>query len=60
MVTESYLIKRIEMMQEELESLKRTILKQDTGKIVQIKGIWKGVEISDNEINEAKSSWSKE
>jgi hypothetical protein len=60
MATESYLIKRIEMMQEELESLKRTILKQDTGKTVQIKGIWKGVDISDNEINEAKSSWSKE
>jgi hypothetical protein len=60
MVTETYLVKRIEMLQEELESLKRTILKKSKGKSASISGIWKGVEFSDEEIDEAKSSWIKE
>jgi hypothetical protein len=61
MVTEAYLVKRIEMLQEELESLKRTVLKRgDEKKPVHIRGIWKGVDFSDDEIQEAKSSWLKD
>lgn len=60
MVTEIYLVKRIEMLQEELESLKRTVLKKGAEKPAQIRGIWKGVDFSDEEIEEAKSSWLKE
>jgi hypothetical protein len=60
MVTEAYLIKRIEMLQEELESLKRAVLKQGAEKPVQIRGIWKGVDISDDDIEEARTSWFKE
>ena len=60
MVTGIYLVKRIEMLQEELESLKRTVLKKGIEKPAQIRGIWKGVDFSDEEIEEAKSSWLKE
>jgi hypothetical protein len=60
MVTDSYLIKRIEMLQEELESLKRTVLKNNSEKTEQLRGIWKGIDISEDEIEEAISSWFKE
>jgi hypothetical protein len=59
MVTESYLIKRIEMLQEELESLKKSVAKNSTKKAKPIRGIWKGVDISDEQIEEAKASWLK-
>lgn len=60
MVVDTYLIKRIEMLQEELESLKRTVVKKGKKKATQIRGIWTGVDFSDKEIDEAKSSWLKE
>jgi hypothetical protein len=60
MATESYLIKRIEMIQDELESLKKTVVKRGKEKPLKIRGIWKGVDFSDEEIEEAKSSWLKE
>ncbi len=60
MATETYIVKRIEMMQDELERLKRTILKKGTGKSASLRGIWKGVDFSDEEIEEAKHSWLKE
>ena len=60
MVTGIYFIRRIEMLQEELESLKQIVLKKDIEKPGQVRGIWKGVDFSDEEIEEAKSSWCKE
>jgi hypothetical protein len=60
MVTEIYIIKRIEMLQEELESLKRTVLKKGTGIPLKMRGIWKGVDFSDEEIEETRSLWFKE
>jgi hypothetical protein len=60
MVAETYLLKRIEMLQDELESLKRAILKKQTGKSPRLRGIWKGIDFSDTEIEKAKSSWLKE
>lgn len=59
MATETYLLKRIEMMQEELERLKRTILKKSAERPITIRGIWKGVDFSDEEIEEAKRLWLK-
>ncbi len=60
MATEAYLVKRIEMLQEELESLKQTFLKKGGHKTAQIRGMWKGVHFSNEEIEEAKSSWLKD
>ena len=60
MVTDTYLVKRIEMLQEELESLKKTVLKKGIKKPAEMRGIWKGINISDKEIEKAKSAWFKE
>lgn len=60
MATETYLVRRIEMLQEEIEALKRTVLKEGAKKSVKIRGIWEGVDFSDEEIEEAKSAWLKE
>jgi hypothetical protein len=58
-VTESYLIKRIELLQEELESLKKSVTKRSTKKAKPMRGAWKGVDISDEDIEEVKASWLK-
>ena len=60
MVTDTYLLKRIEMLQEELDALKRVIINKTKKEKVTLRGIWKGVDITDEEIEEAKSSWMKE
>ena len=58
MVAETYLVKRIETLQEELEFLKRTLLKKGGNRLVRLSGIWKGVDFSDEEIDEAKLIWN--
>jgi len=58
MVTETYLLKRIETLQEELEFLKRTLLKKGGDCPVRLSGIWKGVDFSDEDIEEAKRIWN--
>jgi hypothetical protein len=57
MVAETYLVKRIETLQEELEFLKRTLLKKGGDCPVRLSGIWKGVDFSDEEIDEARNIW---
>ncbi len=59
MVTDTYLVKRIEMLQEELESLKKTVLNKNRKKPGQLRGIWKGADFSDEEIEKVKSLWIK-
>jgi hypothetical protein len=59
MVTDAYILKRIEMLQEELESLKRAVLKDSSKKPGLLRGIWKGVDFTDEEIDEVKSLWTK-
>jgi hypothetical protein len=59
-VTDTYLVKRTEMLQEELESLKKTVLKKGTKKPAQMRGIWKDINFPDKEIEKAKSLWLKE
>ncbi len=60
MATDTYILKRIEFMQEELERLKRTVLKTGSQTSVSLRGIWKGVDFSEEEIEEAKHLWLKE
>jgi hypothetical protein len=55
MVTNTYLVKRIEMLQAELESLKNSVLEKGLKKPGQMRGIWKGIDIPDGEIEKAKS-----
>jgi hypothetical protein len=59
MIKSAFLAKRIEIMQEELESLKRTVLKPEAKNDVIIRGLWKGTDFSDEEVEEAKLSWLK-
>lgn len=59
-MTDVFIVKRIEMLQEELELLKRTVLKTGNRKSVKIRGIWQGVDFSDEEIEEVKLSWLKD
>jgi hypothetical protein len=60
MVSETHLVKRIETLQEELELLKRTLLEKGGDCPVRLSGIWKGVDLSDEEIEEAKLIWMGE
>jgi hypothetical protein len=60
MVTEKYLLKRIKALQEVPEFLKRTLLKKGGDCPVKLGGIWKGVDFSDEEIDEAKLIWNGE
>ena len=61
MVTDTnYLIKRIEMLQEELDSLKKTILSKTSERKVSLKGLWNGINIPETEIDRVKTSWFKE
>ena len=60
MVAETLILKRIEMMQKELENLKRAILDKGAQNPVSLRGIWEGVDFSDEEIDQAKRSWLKE
>ncbi|MBI4333802.1 MAG: hypothetical protein HY673_21280 [Chloroflexi bacterium] len=60
MVTESYILKRIEILQEELERLKKAVAQRPAENPVSLQGIWKGVHFTDEEIEEAKKSWVRE
>ena len=58
MTREAYIAKRIEMIERELEDLRKTML-GGGGKVSDLRGIWKGVDITDEEIEEAKRSLFK-
>ncbi len=60
MATDSYVIKRIEMLQEELEMLKKTVQDKGTRKPVKLRGIWKGAGFTESDIEDVRRSWSKE
>ena len=66
MVTKPSLVKRIEIMQgeidkmqEELDFLKKTVMKKSTGKPVKLRGVWKGVDFSEEEIEAVRKSSSR-
>ena len=56
MVDETYANKMIGMMQQELDEIKKTLLAKSGRKPTSLRGICKGVDISDEEIEEAKRS----
>ena len=58
MSREDYIVKRIEMIQEELEQLKKLLVEEEPSG-VSLRGIWKGADITDKEIEEAKRSLFK-
>jgi hypothetical protein len=47
-----YVLLRIQVIQEELEALKKMVIHHQT----QIKGLWKDVGISDDDLEEAKKA----
>ena len=53
-----YVLLRIQVIQEELEALKKTVIHQLEGSRnkTQIKGLWKDVGISDDDLEEAKKA----
>ena len=55
MSREDYVVKRIEMIEADLEELKRFI-SGGNGESISLRSIWAGVDIQDEEIEEAK--WS--
>ena len=57
MSKEDYIVKRIEMIQYELEQLKKLFVEEEP-RGVSLRGIWKDVDITDEEIEEAKRSLS--
>lgn len=59
MVDETYATKMIEMVQAELDQIKKTLLAGHEKQPVSLCGIWKGIDISDEEIEQAKRSLFK-
>jgi hypothetical protein len=53
----SYVTARIEAIRKELELLKKSLEKP--GKVESIEGLWKGIEITEEDIKEAKESLFK-
>jgi len=55
-----YLINRIEAFKKELVLLKSLVKKREQKKITKLEGLWKGVEITEADIEEAKKSVFKQ
>ena len=53
-----YVLQRIQAIQDELETLKKIVESesQNTSKVVKIQGLWKGIDITDQDLMEAKNS----
>lgn len=56
----SYVAMRLEAIQKELEMLRRSLEAPGEQKIVKLEGLWKGVEITEEDLEEAKRSLFKE
>ena len=58
----SYVVSRIGAIQQELEQLKRTLAYQAGAKKqrTRLKGLWKGVEVEEEDIQEAKRAVFKD
>jgi len=54
--TTSYLKTRINAMQQELEQLRKMLISQlgDSKRKTQLKGLWEGIEVTEEEIEEAE------
>ena len=58
MKTDAYVLKRIEAIERELHELKKMVSDKES-KPVSLRGVWRDLDISDQEIEEAKRSLSK-
>ena len=59
-IMEQYIINRINLLQKELDDIKKIISeKKHCQKAKSLKGIWKNVVISDQDLLDAKKSLSK-
>jgi hypothetical protein len=58
MIMSHYVLQRIQAIQDELETLKKIVESesQNTYKVVKIQGLWKGIDITDQDLMEAKNS----
>lgn len=56
MAIDTYVLRRIEMLQKELDLLKSLVLNRPKGEVVSLRGIWEGMDFSDEDIEEAKDS----
>ena len=54
----SYLVSRIEAIQQELEQMKRALSNQSRSKKrkIRLRGLWKGIKIDEGDIEEAKQA----
>lgn len=58
--TNDYVLKRLEMIEAEIAELKRLLgAKPSKRRKVTLEGIWKGADITDDDIEEAKQSLFK-
>jgi len=55
-----YLINRIEALEKELALLKSFVKKREQKRIIKLEGLWKGIEITEEDIEEAKKALFKE
>jgi hypothetical protein len=55
MSRESYVVRKIEMIEEELDQLKAFVA-ADKRKAVSLRGMWKGVDFPDGDVERAKQS----
>ena len=53
-----YVLQRIQAIQDELETVKKIVESesQNTSEVVKIEGLWKGIDITDQDLMEAKNS----
>lgn len=56
----SYVISRLKAIQKELEMLRRSLEASEGRKTVKLEGLWKGVEITEGDLERAKCSLFKE
>ena len=53
-----FIVRRIEMIERDLNEVKR-LISRDSGENISLCGIWRGVDIPDEDIEEAKRSLFK-
>ena len=55
---DQFIVRRIEMIERDLDEVKR-LISSDSGENISLFGIWRGVDIPDEDIEEAKRSLFK-
>ncbi len=55
----AYILKRLEIIEQEIAEMKKRLLAPSKKKEVTLEGIWEGLTVTDEEIEEAKRSLFK-